>query len=160
MATHIWSVLCRRSIVDQEDDTMSLIEIVEGFKTKEEIPEDAYKKGPAQIMNGAEALRMVSFWGRDDRNKGELAKGRLRLLGPAGKALIQQEFDIDLREHQRSRNVLRFPALLFSGPGTYMYTIQMMSVGKSKVAKWITVAKVPLDVNIDGVKKPSRKKKP
>lgn len=151
MARLTWAVICRSSSIDKDRNVASLLEIIEEIAVGT-LPEDALKTGPIRLAgSGGNAAELVSLWWREDLDIPETVDARFRLLDPTGKELNTQEFSIDLSaDYKRMRHRLYFPALLYNGPGVYLYTLQQRSHRKG--GKWTTVAKVPLEMTVDAAK--------
>src|SRR5262249_19964971 len=108
MAEHVWSVPCRRVIVDQITQAASLIDTFEGLE---------YVVPPGQPEPNLSAplpleINVVTLWTRSDPAKGEKTRQRLRVSTPAPAGderiatLQPAELDIDLVSARNHRNVV------------------------------------------------------
>jgi hypothetical protein len=138
---HIWSVLCRLSIVDLERNNVSLIEIMERLLFRGEvveIPED-------QIAGLPYPVELVTLWSRSEPNTSEVSRARVLIFSPEGKSLNEagQEYPVDLTQYQRFRAMGRFDVLPFVGNGFYRFVVQKFDEDNDR---WIDVASIPLEI--------------
>ena len=137
MIEHVWTVLCRRSVVDSDTNSISLIESVESIQFGLDKPKDAPTPAGLPLE-----LELVTLWIRSDRRVPEHSQYRVFVQLPdesereAGESVI-----IDLREFERLRARVRFDGIPFVGPGRYRFVVQLQE-GEA----WTTVARVPLDI--------------
>jgi hypothetical protein len=138
---HIWSVLCRLSIVDQQRNNVSLIEIMERllFRGEEvEIPED-------QVAGLPYPVELVSLWSRSDPDTPEVSRARVLVYSPEGQSLNTEghEYSVDLTQYQRFRAMGRFDVLPFVGNGFYRFVVQKFDEDSHS---WVDVASIPLEI--------------
>ena len=90
-------------------------------------------------------FHVVTCWGRADRDEPAKGWGRMVLVDPKDKKLLQQEYPVDLTEsaqhHQRAA-IQRFP---LTHDGRYFFRIDRRT---DEQDRWRTVARAPLDVHI------------
>jgi len=149
MAIYSWSVLCRRAVVDKDDNSISLFDILEGIKINEKLTKEHFnEKRPTGIALGPEiSAYLVSLWMRNDVSKSETGRGRVTIKSPSGKILGAHEFEINLQQTKRARTLMKFPAIPFVGFGIYTYIVQQK---ETKSGRWITEGKVFFDIE-DGL---------
>lgn len=138
MAKHIWSVLCRKVIIDKNDNSLSLIEVVEGVEVV---------SLPASSVQASQMfMDLVTYWRRSYPSKVEHATARLVIKDPGGKAVgLPHEIPIALEEAPRIRCLLRFQGgVPYTKNGVYEYMVQLKYGG----SKWGTVAQIPLEITI------------
>lgn len=142
MANHVWTVLCRRALIDQSSNSISLMDVVEGItitQTTGLIP----KPSTGIDLSG---MDLVTLWIRSEIDKPEAAKVRVILQLPDGRKHIQPEQTIDLKKSPRNRHIVRTAGLPFTDEGRYYWTVQQKHITKSRQGKWKTVAKIPYDL--------------
>jgi hypothetical protein len=148
MAKHVWTVLCRRSVIDRDSNAISLFDAVEALSFAgpvERVLSEASGDSPPLIPA---QMELVSFWTRSDPKRKEKARARYVLVTPRGKTIVKSENQLDLMQHQRVRHRLTIDGLPFlAEPGTYEWKAQLRGTGKS--ASWRTVARIPFDVRIN-----------
>jgi hypothetical protein len=138
---HIWSVLCRLSVIDTRRNNVSLIEVLErlGFSGLEiEVDEQ-------QTIALPYSVELVSMWTRSDLDVPEVAKMRISIKSPSGDILNpeQQDFAVNLDQHTRARIMVQFPGLPFVGNGVYRFVVQGLD---EYTEDWREFASVPLEL--------------
>lgn len=145
MADHVWSVLCQRSIVDEEDGLVSLIDVVERIEVPAE-PHGEDRHASRSTVN--HPMQLVTWWIRSDPGEPETALMKVSLLDPAGKQLDfrqdlgKTEVEIDLEANPGYRVRTTLPGIPWFGAGTYHLIVE----GREPEGAWRTVARLPLEV--------------
>ncbi len=141
MITHIWSVLCARTVIDSETNNISLIDVLEQLNLKVEPVPDG-KVGLVPIP-----YEVVSFWRRTRSNEPTQGRARLRLLAPDGKEIgPAHEVQLDLSAHPRLRSRARGLGIPVLVSGEYHFTVELQS---EDGGTWDEVARIPLQVTIE-----------
>jgi hypothetical protein len=117
MAKLVWTLLCRRAIVDENIKLVSLIDVVESF--------DFGAAPGAQVDNLPIEIAAVTLWTRDDPAKAEVTQERVRLVGPTGKEGQSVVAPVDLSNHRNYRNVVVYQGVPFSGSGEYAFIVEL-----------------------------------
>ena len=137
MIEHVWTVLCRRAVVDSETNSMSLFDSVEVLQFGIAQPADA----PAPEGLPVE-LELVTLWIRSDRTVPEHSRCRVAVQFPDNsERQVGETVEIDLREFERLRSRVHFSGIPFSGSGRYRFLVQLQDGDN-----WTTVARTPLDI--------------
>lgn len=138
MIRHIWSVYCSKGSVDQQTNAVSLFEVVEELQLR--VTPDAVFPlvVPYQTL-------MVTFWAREDPEKGLWGRQRLRLIAPDGSELGEFTAKINLESASRSRNFARFEAMRLGGPGRHEWEVAWRA---DDADEWQIVAHVPVDLAV------------
>ena len=138
MIQHFWTVLCQRSIVDSVSNNVSLIDIFESLRIESVAQADS-----KAILMVPFTFYLVTLWGR--KNPETPCQGRARdiILSPKGKKIVEQEHDIDLTEHARTRHTRRIERFPIEQSGQYKFRTQIRD---NKRSIWKTVSEVPLEV--------------
>ena len=146
MAEHLWSILCRKVIIDREDNTVSIHEAFEGVKFLDPIPAEAYKDSVAIISGDSSSavMQLVTSWYRSVRSNPEKIEAMVRVVSPKGNTLLEQVFSVDLISFVKCRTIYNFTGFLYVGDGTYIYSVHQMKDGE-----WQTGTRLLFDVNID-----------
>lgn len=136
---HIWSVLCRLSIVDQQRNNVSLIDVMEQLSFVGEVEEEEH---PLALPF---PIELVTLWSRTDLKTPEVSQARVLILSPKGEFLDPKgaEYDIDLTEYQRFRAMGKFGTLPYVGDGIYRFVVQNFD---EKSEQWRDVASIPLEI--------------
>jgi hypothetical protein len=139
MARHIWSVLCSRAIVDQ-DNNISLIGVTEsmGFQALEEVPPGSVARIPVQ-------LTLVSLWTRAAPDTAERIRVRISVVLPGGRRVGSgTEMAVDLENYPRTRTFMNFQDLpILPGVDTYEFQVESFSNDQ-----WRLEASVPVEFRL------------
>ncbi len=141
---HLWSILCQQAIVNQETQTVSLIEIVERIQFGR-LP--AVEIELSSIDALPVAVTLVTLWQRSDPEQTETGRGRVQIKSPSGKIIGNPqplEYDINLADAARFRAIARFMNLPFAGSGTYQIATQLMENDD-----WHDIASVSVEIVAD-----------
>lgn len=142
MADHVWTVFCRRVLIDQPSNSLSLMDVIEGIKISQ-------SSGGSPVQSSTDinitGMDLVTLWTRSDANTPEEIQTKVILQSPDGKKHPQPEQTIDLKSRPRNRHILRMTGLPFTVEGRYYWTVQQKQVTKSGQQKWKSVARVPFD---------------
>ena len=142
MLVHVWSVLCLKSVIDQESNNITLMDCLEQINLK---------ASPLPLASASISLpvnyEMVSFFTRADDNQPSRGEGRVSIVGPLG-TVIEEPISIivDLTTHERIRVRNRIAGLPIRGSGRYKFLVQYRNDGESN---WIDAARVPLQVVLE-----------
>lgn len=136
MITHVWSVICSRSLVDKENNNITLSNIIEQI----EIGFSVEPSGVGLIPMDNE---IVSFWVRSDPDQPETGRSRVMFEKPDESSLIVSESEIDLVNFERARTRVISNMLQIGSRGRHHFVVQCQQANSQD---WQTVARVPLDV--------------
>ena len=146
---NVWSVLCTKSIIDNETNNISLLDILETIS----ISIHPKQKGVGFIKDALEPItikgqfEIVSLLKRSDtKTEFEKAQQLIEFYGPDDKKIQEFTKDIEIaKKFQRMRVRFRIQELTFSKAGEYKFVIKLKEDGQ---AKYQTVAEIPLEVGI------------
>lgn len=139
---NIWSLLCRRALIDPQTNIISLIDSFEEI----EIGVDQDSKG--KVINAPVDFELVSYWKKSEDDSKEYL-GEVKVLDPSGKTIGKFPFALNFAQSTRLRARLQFPSLLITGPGEYIFQVQYKTAVSG--SKFVSVAEVPLFVKIVSV---------
>lgn len=140
MAKHVWSVLCKRAIIDKTLNTASLIDTIEEIEVQPSKPLIIEKWQPLPI----EAVIVVLVVRSDDSTP-ERPHIRLDLIGPNGERFQESpETDVDLTTTTRARTMVNLATLPFRGSGKHRYVVNL----EESPGKWREVADIPIDIKL------------
>lgn len=145
MARYVYSVLCKRGIVDQSTNLLSLIDVLEGVEAAGPVrPIDPVTENPESVAIDLDAM-LVTVWARSNLAKPEPGiVARTVVFGPDGKRVGGSgEQALQLETFENFRAFTTIPKLPVSQDGRYEFAVQVRS-GKG----WRTVGKVPLSVRV------------
>lgn len=142
MVKHIWSVLCKDSIVNQADESLSLMNIFEGFKVQ--IKKDAPKA--LKIVIPAE-YQIVTLLKKSDKHIEERAEIQVSLIDPKGLVINNPvKVSIDLkREKLFHRHILKSFGFRVTTSGEYNFIIELKQPSGNKFE---VVSMIPVEVEL------------
>lgn len=143
---HIWSVLCTKSIIDQETNNLSLINVIEEIRPQSPLPE----KGEVPF-----GYSLVTLWTRDKQKEPESGDVRIKFISPSGKTLQTcMEYTVTLDNNtQRSRVRAVIQSLPINQGGIYNFRIEY-KVGSS----WKKASEIPVTISTTKAQKKKTKK--
>lgn len=156
MAKHQWSILCKRSIIDKDDNSISLIDVIEELGILGQLSQDLADKSMSIARarkSTSMGLQLISLWVRSNRKKSEVDFARVQVKGPKGERLITQEYNIELNTSIRTRSKMHFPGIPYAGVGIYTYITQQKKGTKNK-PRWTTVSELFLDLKEIDIESP------
>jgi hypothetical protein len=133
MAKYTWSVLCAKSIVDQSDNSLTLV------NTIDEIMGPA---PPSQTAVVPFPMELVILSTRSNQAVPETTPARMRFINPAGQELGKVDFSVDLQKARRIRNFLKMEGIPIAGPGIYEFHVEFMNAAGT----YDLVGTTPLEV--------------
>jgi hypothetical protein len=133
MINHIWTVLCTRTITDKETNNISLFNVIEQVTVKDEPKPNGVLQLPFEIC---------SLWVRSDPTLPEQGLVRILYSEPSGNSKQMVEYPVDLRNHERSRNVIKVSGIPISDPGRHFFRVEL-KIGEKD---WTEVSSLPLTV--------------
>jgi len=145
---HIWSVLCRESIINQDDNVISLFGVLEELNTTITPNESSLSK-PAKIVIPFN-FEIVNYWTKDIAKEVKM-QVKTDTIDPEGKELasiVNESIFPDTMKKLRSR--LKIQGITFTKTGIYTFKVSL-KVNDEKEYK--IVAELPLTVNIKLEKK-------
>jgi hypothetical protein len=141
---HIWSILCKKSIIDADTNNISLNEALEEVAFN--IPLDKDFKLPTSFNFDYE---LVSFWTSDKPEGGEKFYFEIEFVDPDKKSLNKLEREIVFPENKkRLRTRIKSNSLSTTKEGEYIFKIKAK---KEKNDKYKILTEIPLTIVIKRV---------
>lgn len=149
MARHVWSILCKRVLVDKDSgENLSAIDLVDYVYVHRLAPTDDLTKLTAVKFD----LQLVSTWFRSRLDQPERARARLSMNYPDGaRASSSEPFILELDTAVRMRTFVKVGLLPFDGPGVYEFIVELQTPDGGG---WTEVAHLPIAVGIEGAPTP------
>lgn len=142
--THIWSVLCKESVINQDDNLLSMFGVLEELKVGISLDKDKTSIPQITIPINYE---IVSLWVRENKEGSEIADLEFRLFDPGKKELskiVQRiEFPTNVK---RFRSRMKVQGLPITKEGEYIFKL---SIKEQNANKFELVAMLPLDVSLN-----------
>lgn len=150
---HAWSILTNSSIVNKDDNTLSLIGVTEnitvGLTVDNPIP-----KGAGQIGLPVK-FELISFFytlSKSEDLEGEL---RLTITDPRGKDSEPIAVPLKIGEDLRLRSIVQFQSFTYTVDGTYIFKVEF----KTKSQKAYTLATtIPVRIKLNVTSSPKAEK--
>lgn len=143
MVKHIWSVLCRRSLVDRETNNISLTEVFEQLGVNVSAKQDG--KFP-DTVNVPLEFELVSMWHREVPQKHIRAAAKVEIINPEGKIVKDLDEKIEMPPTMRRlRTILKIVGFTVEMSGNYIFRVKFKEEGQNG---YVEVAEIPLEVNL------------
>ena len=140
----IWALLCEKTIVDQESNNLSLIEVIDELIVPAPLPQGVHGSGAegSSILD----LRLVVLWERSDPLRPEKGQARIRIIAPNASESSVAEHEVDLMESPRMRAIghLLGSPMPFTQEGQYFVKIE----AKTADSDWQELFELPLQVSV------------
>lgn len=142
---HIWSVLCKESIIGQDDNVISLIGALEEL-TINVMPAKNLSGLPPQTVNIPINYEIVSFWTKENLNEQAKADIQISVINPEGKETILFNQEIKIPENlKRFRSRFKIAGMTVKKDGIYYFRV---AIREEKNKDFQTVGKIPLEIKI------------
>ncbi|MDO8433371.1 MAG: hypothetical protein Q7S58_13285 [Candidatus Binatus sp.] len=138
MIRHVWSVLCARSIIDNESNNISLLEVLEQLAVT--APPGQAALSQTDKISVPLNSELVTLWTRSG-DVPEQSRARIRIVNAGGDELHVSEIAVDLTKHARLRSRARLNGLAIRGPGVHEFRVSLEEQGR-----WEEVARIPLQI--------------
>jgi len=139
---HIWSVLCKKTVIDQETNNISLLESLEELKFE---IRDSKLKGKA--INIPFDFELVSYWIKDDSSTSKF-DSLIELYDSKKRKIAAFPGKINFpKDKKRLRTRLKIQGIgITENYGTYVFKV---SVKREKDSKYSVVSEIPLDIKVE-----------
>lgn len=145
MIKHIWSVLCKETIINQDDNNLSIIDVLEALQVGLKPAEEVVKTEPKEMIVPL-TYEMVSFYIRDNKDKEVKFQQALTLLNQKEEAINKDIKDIVIPAGtKRMRTRVKISGIKIQGSGDYTFQVSIKEEGQ-KLFK--IVAEIPLEVTM------------
>jgi len=142
---HIWTLLCRRSVIDNETNNLSLYDILEQLTIKINVKKNSEEK--IYNINIPIEYEVISFWTKSpdiSEFNGEL---KLDIVNPKGKILKFFEKPLTIpKDKRRLRSRIRISGFIADMEGIYTFRMNYRETAEDQYTK---TADIPLEVFIE-----------
>ena len=143
MPTHIWTVLCRKGIIDSENNNITLSDVIEKINIE-------FKKTPEspQVSEGGGIFfpfehELVSLFQVKPNDDFDIL---VDFLDPLQSVINSQAYAVKVQAgNTRIRNKLKIPGLPVKESGIYAYRVGIKEKGSGKAQ---IVAEIPLEIEV------------
>lgn len=139
MIKHIWSVLCKKSIIDSETNNVTLSEVLEQINIGLDKSGKTFT-APVNILFDCE---VVSMWVKNEKKifSGEL---KIDFCNPKGDLVKDHVYPFEmLPEIKRLRTRIRFNGFPIEGAGVYSFEVYVREKGNND---FCLVSEIPMEV--------------
>ena len=145
---HIWSILCEKSIIDQDSNNISLQNVLEQLQLTPGVDAKLGKDVNSAEKNVPINFELITMW--DRVAKGDIDEQiKIALVDPEGKAIATTDHPLKLSSSlQRLRFRIRYNGIKVTIPGKYRFSIRMK--GEKEYEE---VGRVYLDIKIPAPQK-------
>lgn len=142
MIKHIWSVICRESVINQENNAMSLMNIFEGLQVgvKRDTPKNLEIDIPVQY-------EIVTLLKKDKKNIDERVELKITLIDPNG-VIISKPITVPIvieKGKLNHRHRLKNFGFKVTIPGEYKFIVEMKQTDNNN---YEIVSTIPLEVTV------------
>ena len=139
---HIWSVACLRSIVDQDTNSISLIDSLEEITLQVPADQEIHRlrlPGPIEV---------VSYFERSDPLVAEEGLGILEFMNSNNEVLRTLPINIILNDYIRTRHRAKIGLFDIPAEGRYQFRVRIRA---NENEDWNTVSTIPFTVNVQRI---------
>jgi hypothetical protein len=137
---HLWSIICRKAIIDSETKNISIIDVLEEiiFHNVGGLP----KKEPKIAL--ACDFEIISYWLRDDLDE-KTVDFSVEIIDPNNMKVggTENKMKFPEADKMRMRTIIKSKALPFTTEGRYWFKIKLNGEKSSK-----TMAEIPVEVKL------------
>lgn len=141
MIRHIWTVICSKSVIDQDTNSISLLEVLEQLN----ISGPKLPKKKDKVVTIPLNFEVVTLWSRVSDDQPCRGNARIILFAPSGKKIKEFKHNVDLTTYKRFRNRVKIIGFPFPESGIYNFQIQ---IKEEKDSNWKEVANIPLQLEL------------
>lgn len=141
---HVWSVLCKKSIIDPDENLISLIDCIERLTITASGDVQNLKNMPAVSL--PVQLELVSYWILDEKIK-KSPSAIVEIYDPLKKKLGTAELNLTVKKGSNGvRNILKLPNLVVTTSGTYNFIVKYKD---EKISSFKEIARLPLQLKLE-----------
>lgn len=143
MIKHIWSVLCRRGIIDRATNSLTISEVLEELRV--DIKIEKKNENNLNSINIPLEFEVVSLWLKEGSITTHLrADSEVEIVNPEGKQIKTFHQEVNMPPNmKRLRTIFRIMGFVIENPGQYILRVNLKEEGQ-KMFK--TVAELPIEV--------------
>lgn len=139
MVKHIWSILCQNSTIDQDNNSLSISNVLDTINIK--LKEGKQKSAKFVIPFNFEVVSLLS---KSDLIKEEKIQIKVVILNPEMDQLGDFATDVTIpSDKKRMRSRIKMSGMPIKGQGDYIFLVSMKT-GKDKEFK--NIAELPFEV--------------
>lgn len=146
---HIWSILCKRSLLDKETNNISIFDVIEQVSITPHYAEpnkrESFKTG--KIITIPFEYELINLWERDKIGGVTEAEVIIDLYDPNNKLIqsIPSKLKFDAN-HRRMRVNNKVIGLIVTIPGIYRFKVK---IKEKNQGGYRIASEIPLEININ-----------
>lgn len=146
MIRHIWSVLCRRAIVDSGTNNLTISDVLEELSVDIKVEKKNIES--LKLINLPLEFEIVSFWKKEGDPTSDLkAESEVEVINPEGKSLQTFKQQVNLPpKMRRLRTILRVMGLTLDNSGDYTLKV---TIKEEHDKAYQVVSEIPLQVQLN-----------
>lgn len=133
---HVWSVICRHHIVDEESKNISLIEITDRIRFEGELPDKRPFEVPLPVVH-----YFISTWMCETDDVEKQYDAKVKIIDPTGEEIGSFSFEFVIEPPDGSRTHGTMRRLLYTVDGTYWLEVHLAGDENSS-----PVAHIPIEI--------------
>jgi len=154
---HIWSVLCQDSILNQDDNIISLNKVFEQLSVNLTPTQNLTSNQLPDKINLPINYEITSFWLKDEKILSTKGEVKYALFNPKNDKLLETIQNIEIpSSSRRFRSRMKISGMPIAGEGYYRFEVSIKEEGE-KIFRF--VSELPFEVNIK-IEKPQATHKP
>ena len=144
MINHIWSVLCRTSVIDGDTNALSIQDVLEELNIKAQLSPTVDLENTKELVFPV-SFEITSMLGRDDDSIDEHASVKIVQYSPKNEILNENSNDFIIpKGMKRMRMRMKNGSMKVTVSGRYKFKVELTQENKKT-----TVATLPLEVFLD-----------
>lgn len=141
---HIWSVLCKESVINQDDNTLYLHGLLEELTIA--LSSVNKESKPREKVGIPINYEIVSLWFKDKKEEIVKAEVEYTLISPEGSELLKTTQQMEMpRNVRRFRSRMKIAGMPITKDGDYSFQIK---IKESEAKTFTLVSKLPLEVKV------------
>lgn len=141
---HIWSVICKESVINQDDNVISLIGVIEELTLSLVPKKEDLDKLPEKI-NVPLSYEIVSYWMRESLRAQQIDI-KVTITSPDGEILLNNEHGAIFPDNtKRLRSRLKIQGFVIKKTGEYTLKVYL----KNKTGSYDQVSQLPIQVKLN-----------
>ncbi len=146
MIRHIWSVLCRRAIVDSGTNNLTISDVLEELSVDIKVEKKNIES--LKLINLPLEFEIVSFWKKEGDPTSDIkAESEIEVINPEGKSLQIFKQQVNLPpKMRRLRTILRVMGLTLDNSGNYTLKV---TIKEEHDKAFQVVSEIPLQVQLN-----------
>ncbi|PJB87554.1 hypothetical protein CO083_06385 [Candidatus Roizmanbacteria bacterium CG_4_9_14_0_8_um_filter_34_12] len=142
MVKHVWSILCRKTIIDSATNNISLIDVFEQLQAKVSLPQNKNIK-----LSIPFEYEVVNFWHKENTTNKVEIDIEITLMDPNNKTLKTFTNIVTIPDNmKRMRTILKIIGIPITTSGIYRFIVKYKEKDTNSYKQ---VAELPIEIKIE-----------